>query len=1062
MKKHLLTSLGLAAVAALSAQAQSILVNSWENSLEGWGSLEGNWTAGGFSTTTGVTAGAYSLQFNAASGPDYGAALGGTYSANLTHLLANAASVSVDVVDTGFSYMQWDLVIDQPQSSTGFGLGYTSVDGYSYSQSPSGATQSTLTYTISPSIRQALQDNPTLPSRLVFQIGGGNGGSVYMDNLRITPIANAATPAPAPLYIRETWDGVPNAAYIGYQPFTNDISSAGFMPTVPWIANPHENGKNGAPTNTSIFSVRNFIPKPSNIGLPTTLAISGVPATPATLNQDNSGGPMGITTLWSAGDWLVRPMLQTNAINFLAEGEYWFAFTYGDSFDAIYGGEVPSSGAGGIGIADGADTNANFVAFGVTATNLFLGPADGSHPFGTIEATKSVYISQGTLGQPGNPNSLIYSPANDPNLWPILDNNTVKHNPTSQSIQTNFTGGPYFVNAYGTNRQGQAFGNEILVLGHLTTHASGNATMDTKFYNYANGDQLDLTPSGITWDCSYSFHYTNTMAYFLLFENGEFPFDIYSFRAGSTLANVVGIDPGAIYVSPLADTYVGYPIDMTCLSAEAAASSSSSFPADYTGTVNYQWYQNGQAISGANSLTLDVASASLSDPSMPAGTDAGAYTCVSTDPSGFWGSVTTAPVVVTVQNAVAPKIAKVQTYADLATIQVTFDEPVTGADNPANYSLSGGLVVSSVTVSNLGQTTVAQLRTSPEPEGAAVTLTVNGVVNVNSQSVSPNTATFHTMMEAPGVANWDAWSAASTGGNNPSYYNTFLPNIPYPFVGTNSVVTSWDGAPGGASLNGNFGGRLYGWFTAPATTNYVFFCCADDACRLSLSTNSDPAHLCVIAAESLWSATDQWTNTSDQFPTGPHRGDGTATGVSATSGYVWDNSVAAQNPATACDQNRSDQFVVAYNDSLNGVGGWSSTALSQVTDVVLPGTPFWPTVDANGQAQIHLVAGQKYFMQAEYYQGGGGFNLNVTYKYAGAPDPNSPSGTIITAASGTMTGMVAFAPSVSVALDGNGRPVITFTGTLQSSSTVQGGYADVPGAGSPFHPTGGTTFFRAH
>src|SRR6202012_5257067 len=97
-------------------------------------------------------------------------------------------------------------------------------------------------------------------------------------------------------------------------------------------------------------------------------------------------------------------------------------------------------------------------------------------------------------------------------------------------------------------------------------------------------------------------------------------------------------------------------------------------------------------------------------------------------------------------------------------------------------------------------------------------------------------------------------------------------------------------------------------------------------------------------------------------------------------------------------------------------------ALSQVTDVVLPGTTnFWPTRDANGQAKIALQAGHKYFMQAEYFQGSGGYNLNVTYKYAGAPDPASPSGTILTAANNNIIGMVPFAPSVSISFDNTGK-----------------------------------------
>jgi hypothetical protein len=759
-------------------------------------------------------------------------------------------------------------------------------------------------------------------------------------------------------------------------------------------------------------------------------------------------------------------MTQANAINFQANGEYWFSFSYGDTSDAIYAGEVPSSGAGGIGIADGADTNANFVAFGVTATNLYLGPANGANPWGTTNATKSVYISQGTLGQPGDPNSLIYNPQNDPTLLnDILPNNAVHATPITATVQTNFTGGPYYVSAFGTNRQGEAFGNEVLVLGHLTTHSNGPATMDAKFYNVANGDQLDTDPATIQWDCSYSFNYTNTMAYFLVFENGEFPFDIYDFHAGSTLASVVGIDPGFIGVTPLANTYVGYPLDMTCYSGEAASSSSTNFPTTYTGVLTYQWYQNGLAISAATSQNLDVGSAALSDAAMPAGTDAGTYTCVSTDSGGFWGSVTTAPVVVTVVQPVAPTITAVQTYADLTTIQLTFNEPVQNASTLGNYAISGGIVATSVVVVSSGQTTFAQLRTTKQAEGTKYTVTVNGIANVTSQAVTPNTVTYWSLMEGPGVANFDAWSCASAGSVL-GYYNSFLINTPFPFIETNETETSWDGI-GTINLTLNatgstdFGGRLYGWFTAPVTTNYVFFVSADDGCRLSLSTDADPSNLCVIAAESAWSDSDEWTNFSDTFPTGPHRGDGSATGV-APGSLAWDNSTAESSPATADDQNRSDQFLVAYNDSLNQVGNWP-TAPSQVTDVVPSGTTnFWPTRDANGQALIHLQAGQKYFLQAEYVQIGGGYDLTATYKFAGAPDPLSPSASLLTAASGTISGLVAFSPTVTAALGSNGKPVITFTGVLQSSATVNGPYVDVVGATSPYSPTGGSMFFRSH
>ncbi len=145
------------------------------------------------------------------------------------------------------------------------------------------------------------------------------------------------------------------------------------------------------------------------------------------------------------------------------------------------------------------------------------------------------------------------------------------------------------------------------------------------------------------------------------------------------------------------------------------------------------------------------------------------------------------------------------------------------------------------------------------------------------------------------------------------------------------ALTSWDGPSSGVTMVGQdgfvgdwFGDKVYGWFIPPVTTNYVFFISADDGARLSLSTNSSSTNLFVIACETDWSGGDQWTNIADTFGQGnanaPHRGDGTATGVGPT-GYVWDNSVAGQSPATASLQNRSDQFIVAFYDSTGLPGG---------------------------------------------------------------------------------------------------------------------------------------------
>lgn len=190
---------------------------------------------------------------------------------------------------------------------------------------------------------------------------------------------------------------------------------------------------------------------------------------------------------------------------------------------------------------------------------------------------------------------------------------------------------------------------------------------------------------------------------------------------------------------------------------------------------------------------------------------------------------------------------------------------------------------------------------------------------------------------------------------------------------------------------------------------------------------------------------DEWTNIC-YTTAGPHRGDGTASaGVDAAPTYVWDNSVAGQSPATACLQNRSDQFIVAFYDSTGLPGGpagattsWAD-AESKVENCIPPGmTNLWPNRDANGQALIHLQAGQMYYMQLESEQQGGGYDECVTYKIAGQPDPFSgtPTGGAVSILTGSnIAGTVPFTPTISIT-ETAGAPLITYTGVLLAGTNL--------------------------
>ena len=193
MKKIVLLSIGAAAFILQNISAQAQLVDSWENSTEGWGIVEPTiWANGGFNSTTGVTQGTWSWVLTASASPDYGTALGGTASTTLTAELANAASISVDVLTApaSFSFQQWSVAFNQNS-----GFGFQSVDGFTYSQSPVIGTESTLTWTVPQSFRNAMIANPTLPTSLNFLIGGGGTGTMEIDDLRITPAPEPGTMA---------------------------------------------------------------------------------------------------------------------------------------------------------------------------------------------------------------------------------------------------------------------------------------------------------------------------------------------------------------------------------------------------------------------------------------------------------------------------------------------------------------------------------------------------------------------------------------------------------------------------------------------------------------------------------------------------------------------------------------------------------------------------------------------------------------------------------------------------------------------------------------------------
>src|ERR1017187_10002767 len=100
----------LLSVAAFSLNLQpaqaSTLLESWENTLDGWTVSGGGVGSSSFSTAQGVTDGSFSLDLTYPGNPTYGTPLFSSYNSSWTSILANNPSVSLDVYTppASFSY----------------------------------------------------------------------------------------------------------------------------------------------------------------------------------------------------------------------------------------------------------------------------------------------------------------------------------------------------------------------------------------------------------------------------------------------------------------------------------------------------------------------------------------------------------------------------------------------------------------------------------------------------------------------------------------------------------------------------------------------------------------------------------------------------------------------------------------------------------------------------------------------------------------------------------------------------------------------------------------------
>jgi hypothetical protein len=371
-------------------------------------------------------------------------------------------------------------------------------------------------------------------------------------------VSNAAN---ATQIVRELWDGSGKTPLAGKG---SDFTSVGLDNRTTWVVSP--SGNTGIQLDAS-WNLDGWLGIDEN-----------------TVLSDNGGN--GGTFAFYGGNMstLINPVtdlpygnyysqcyatraLATNAyIHFQTDGTYYFSVRM---FRGYAAWSWTADVAAGFGFASSAATNADFVGAGFTRNSPFY-MADG-----TTDVGGSSYITTGALNQAGTGNNV------DPNSGLDTD------------------GGPYYPRAAGAvNLFTDAAG---LLVGELTTTASGAATMKVKLYP-PNTGPYPSDPSTITWDASYSFTETNVMTQLLVWAYGGGTGVQDALRVGTAWSDVMGLEViGPVTASPAATVYAGTTVTLSQL----AGLNNTTYP------ISFQWCSNSIAIADATNSSLVLANTAV-------------------------------------------------------------------------------------------------------------------------------------------------------------------------------------------------------------------------------------------------------------------------------------------------------------------------------------------------------------------------------------------------------------------------------------------------------------------
>jgi hypothetical protein len=246
-------------------------------------------------------------------------------------------------------------------------------------------------------------------------------------------------------------------------------------------------------------------------------------------------------------------------------------------------------------------------------------------------------------------------------------------------------------------------------------------------------------------------------------------------------------------------------------------------------TIQYQWQK---AAPGTTTFS-DIAGATQATYTTPALTvadDGSVYRCNLT--SGANKTVS-GEATLNVDGSI-PSLVKAQGSFNFNAVHITFSEPMklSTLSKAANYSISGGLTVSSAVALN---PTTARILTSKQNPGDRYTVTVSNLEDL-AGNVAAGSRSFIAYTLQKGVAGLEVWNNTAAGDTNPDNLQT---DPRYPGSPDEEfVVATFDS--GLAFPNGprnTYGARFRAWLTPTETADYEFFIQSDGGSELHVGEN---------------------------------------------------------------------------------------------------------------------------------------------------------------------------------------------------------------------------------